>query len=62
MKLPDVLYVYVDGDKGQECFVATADISERGDGLVGIYNLSEKVWHRYKSQLRRDGSRKWFDK
>ena len=61
MPLPKFVYVYEENnDDGTKFLVITSDSGEH-EGLVGIYDLRESLYVRYKTQFRRSKSRKWFD-
>ena len=62
MKLPNVLYVYVDGVGDEQYFVATRDVGEKEEGLIGVYALRETLHVRHPTELRRPGTKTWFKK
>ena len=62
MSLPNVLYIYEDGDKDERYFVATRDASEKDEGLIGIYDLREILHVRHPTEFRRPKTKTWFRK
>ena len=63
MSLPKVVYVYEDeGNDGVKFLVVTTDSHEQSEGVVGVYELREKLSVRQKPQFRRAGTKTWFDK
>ena len=63
MALPKLLYVFEEkGSDDVPYFVASTNSHEQTEGLVGIYDLREKLSVRHKPQFRRQNSKQWFDK
>jgi hypothetical protein len=58
--LPKVVYVYQEKNRDNSVdLLATSDLAERGEGLVGIYDLREVVQTRYQPQVKRVGTKTW---
>lgn len=63
MSLPKLIYVYEEKDTdGNTYLVASQDSHEQTEGIVGIYDLREKLHVRHKPQFRRPNTKQWFDK
>lgn len=60
MKLPQVVYIYVDGEKGEEYLVASQNVGDQEEGMVGVYDFRETLNVRHVAELRRSGTKKWF--
>lgn len=58
--LKDTIYVYVDGDVGEEFLVATDNPSDLSEGTLGVYKLVEKLNVRTVTEFRRPNTKKWF--
>lgn len=60
-KLPKVVYIYQEENRDHSYdLLATHDLAECGEGLVGIYDLRECVHTRYQPQVKREGTKTWF--
>lgn len=60
MKLPTVIYVYVDGEGTDAYFVATEALGDLDEGLVGVYDLRERLNVRHALEVKRPGTTTWF--
>ena len=59
--LPKVVYVYQEENRDNSVdLLATHDIAERGEGLVGVYDLREVLETRFQSQVKRPGTKTWI--
>ena len=61
MALPKVLYIHIDKDGDEEFYIANEDADAQMEGVVGVYRLEEKLHVRHKLQLRKEGTKTWFD-
>ena len=61
-KLPRRLYATIEGNTegNQEDLLAWRTIDSADDGRVGVYVLEEELDKRQATELRRDGTKKWF--
>ena len=63
MALPKVVYVYEDkGTDDVPYLVASMDSHELDEGIIGIYDLREKIHVRHQPQFRRPKTKTWFNK
>ena len=60
MKLPKIAYLYVDGDNDAQYLVASTNVDDKDEGVVGVYELRETLNVRHVAELRRPGTKKWF--
>lgn len=60
MKLPKVVYIAVDGEKGEEYLYASESLDDLPDGVVGVFRLDELLHSRTVTEIRRDGTKAWF--
>lgn len=62
MALPKMLYIHEDKDTdGTVYYIAHDDAAAQMEGVVGVYRLDETYHVRHKLQLRRKGTKHWFD-
>ena len=63
MSLPNIVYVYEEQDTtGEKYLIASRDSHDQQEGIVGVYELVEKLHVRHKPQFRKVNTKKWFDK
>jgi hypothetical protein len=62
MALPKVIYVYEEKESdGSEYLCAMYSPDGLPEGKLGVYKLEEKLEIRHQPQLRRPGTKTWFN-
>lgn len=59
-KIPNVIYVTLDGDEGEEYLLANDDIESCPEGPVTIFKKTEVIEVRTVTEIKRSGTKTWF--
>ena len=59
-KIPDVIYVTLDGDKGEEYLLANESLEECPEGSVTVFKKTEVLEVRTVTEIRRQWTKTWF--
>ena len=59
-KVPNVIYVTLDGDTGEEYLLAHESLEQCPEGLVTIFKKTEVVEVRTVTEIKRPGTKTWF--
>ena len=62
MALPKVVYVYEENERDGSSYLCATHDPDGLSGVVGVYEIREKMQARQKTQFKREGTKTWFDK
>lgn len=59
-KIPDVIYVTLDGDEGEEYLIANESLDECPEGKVTVFAKAEVLDVRTVTEIKKAGTKTWF--
>ena len=59
-KIPNVIYVTLDGDEGAEYLLASESLQECPEGSVTVFEKTEVLDVRTVTEIKRQGTKTWF--